>query len=459
MSRSRKIAYSAGSLGTALSYQAFSTYIQYFYIDILGLAPALFGLAWTVYGIWNAINDPLAGHLSDRTRTRWGRRIPYIAGLTLPLALCFVFLWIPPFRVTTPVAQQTPAEPLFIYFLLAVLVFDTLWTFVVLNWTALFPEMYPDEKERAEVSGWRQLFSILGLIVGIALPPMIYGALGWGPMAVIFAVITAASLLVSVLGSREEKAFSQEEPLGLLDALKATFGNRSFRYFLLTNLFIQFTFLMLTSTVPFYAEYVLCIGEMETSLLLGAAFVVAVPCLYLWTRVAQRYGARQALLLACGVFIIALIPFLFANNFITGVAATSFLGVGLAGLLMLTDLLVADVVDEDELITGRRREGMFFGINGFIIRFAYSMQGIIAGIVLSISGYSKDLTVQPPSAVSGIRFLIAVVPILALLIALYGAWRYPLHGQRLAEVKAAVERLHARKIGSRGEASLFDISR
>jgi len=455
MTRWRKIAYSSGSLGTALSYQAFSTYIQFLYIDLLGLAANLVGWGWAVYGIWNAINDPWAGQLSDRTRTRWGRRRPWIAALTIPLALCFVFLWTPP---------NWRGMPLFWYFFLIVLLFDTLWTFVVMNWTALFPEMFPDNNERAEVSGWRQLFSIIGLILGIALTPAVVEVIGWGGMGVVFGLVTGVSLLASLLGSFEHPEFSADPPLPFIQALKATLANRSFRWFLTSNFLIQFVFLMLAATVPFYAKYVLMIqapihlrifgGDLgldpglQTSLLLGTVFLISMPMLYLWTKIAQRYGARNALIVACLTFAVALTPLFFADSFGSGLVAMAFTGIGFAGLLMLTDLLIADVVDEDELITGLRREGMFFGMNGFVIRFAYSAQGIILGNVLTLTGYIAPTElvpnpIQPATAVMGLRFLMAGVPMIALLLAAAAAYIYPLHGERLAQVKAEVSQRHA----------------
>lgn len=167
----QKLLYAAGSLGVALSYQVFGTYIQFFYIDILGVKASLVGIGWSVYGIWNAVNDPLAGYWSDNTKTRWGRRIPWIAGVFIPVGLFFYLLWVPP----SPLIKGGQI-PLFVYFMAVVLIFDLLWTLVVLNWTALFPEMITDEKERASVSGWRQFFSLLGVLVGVALPPVLVGA-------------------------------------------------------------------------------------------------------------------------------------------------------------------------------------------------------------------------------------------------------------------------------------------
>jgi len=440
MRKRRMIAYSVGSLGTALSMQCFNTFAPIFYIDTLKLAPALFGIAMTVYAIWNAINDPLAGQISDRTRTRWGRRIPYIMFLTVPLVLCFILVWVPPFRVD--VGQMTL---LFAFFLLVILLFDTLWTFVVLNWTALFPEMYPDLKQRAEVSGWRQVFSVIGLLLGVAAPPLLYSSIGWGWTAVIFGIITGSSLLISLTGSREKKEFSQEPALSLKQALAATFKNRTFLLFLVINLFIQLVFEMLTASIPFYAKYVLRVGDVETSALLGTAFVVAVPMLYVWTKATQKYGARTTLLLGLVVFAVGLLPFLVASNFVSGLLSMAAAGAGLAAMMMLTDLLIADVVDEDELTTGRRREGMYFGMNGFVIRLGIALKAILLSTTLQLSGYNAYLSEQPATALFGMRLLVTLVPIMALAVSFVVAWVYPLHGARLAEVRERVAKLHAEK--------------
>ena len=99
MGRGGKILYSFGSLAAAVSYQAFMMYITFYYVDVLKLPTAKFGLAWLAFFLWNTLNDPLFGQWSDRTRTRWGRRIPFIALGTLPFALSFYFLWVPPYAI------------------------------------------------------------------------------------------------------------------------------------------------------------------------------------------------------------------------------------------------------------------------------------------------------------------------------------------------------------------------
>lgn len=453
------ILYSSGSLATAVSYQAFSTYVQFLYIDVYGLRAAWVGLIWSIYGLWNAVNDPLAGFLSDRTHTRWGRRIPWIAGSFIPLSLTFYLLFVPPAGL---VAQ--PDLSLLFYFLFFVLAFDLLWTIAVMNWTALFPEMVPDEKQRANVSAWRQIFSVVGLLVGVALPPILAGEdwSGVRMVAGLVAVVTAVFFALSLVGSRERPEFAEDEPLPLIDSLRITMTNRNFLAFLGANLMVQFVFLALTSTAPFYTKYALrlqtdlTVGGItldvatQNSVFLASAFLMALIAMPVWTKITQKRGAWQTLRLCCLTSAAILLTFFLANDFYTGVLVIMLFGTSLAGLLMLTDLLIADLVDADELVTGTRREGLYFGMNGFIIRFAFTIQGIITGTVLTLSRYVQPTAgvlypEQPGTAVFGFRLMIAGIPALALVAGYFILGKYALHGEQLAAMRTAVSALHAQK--------------
>lgn len=467
--RWQMILYASGSLAVALSYQAFATYIQFLYIDILGLPARWVGLSWSVYGLWNAINDPLAGHWSDRTETRWGRRIPWIAASFLPLAITFYFLWTPPASILASSERN-----LLLYFLAVVFSFDLLWTIVVINWTSLFPEMIPDEKQRATVSAWREGFSLIGVMVGVALPPALAGAdwSGRGTVALLLSVITATFFALSLAGSRERPAFRRDDGLPFRKALRVTLRNRDFLHFLGANLAIQFVLMMLTATAPFYTKYVLRIqgpltisglgvtldAGTQTSLFLAAAFVVALPAMALWTAAAHRWGVWRTLRAACLLAAGSLVLFFLPGEFYSGVLVTAVFGVSLAGLMMLINPLVADLVDADELETGARREGMYFGMNGFVIRFAFTFQGFITGTILTASGYVAPSAgvlypAQPAAALWGIRWMIGGIPAVAALLAFFLLRGYALRGERLVRVQRAVAELHERKEAARSAAS------
>lgn len=457
-----RLLYAAGSLGVALSYQAFSAYIQFLYIDILGVRAAWIGLVWALYGVWNAVNDPLSGYWSDRTRTRWGRRVPWMAGSLLPLTITFFLLWLPGGVAWSELT-------LLFYFLLIVLSFDLCWTLFVMNWTSLFPEVASGEKERASVSALREVFSIFGLLVGVALPPLLAGA-DWsnrGSMAALLSAVTFVSLLLGLLGSKERPEFAAAPSPPFRESLRLTLGNRDFRFFLGANLMIQYVFLAMASSIPFYAKYVLRIqgpvtlggvtldAELQNSLLLAAAFLAALPGMALWWALARRYGAWPALRAACLLAAALALYFFFPTTFAGGLLGTTLFGLALAGLLMLTNPLLADITDEDEVQNGARREGMFFGMNGLIIRFAFVIQGILTAVVFTLTGYVNPspgvlYPAQPDAALFGMRLLTGGAPAIALVIAFFALGGYTLHGARAEQVRAAAAALQARKADELG---------
>jgi GPH family glycoside/pentoside/hexuronide:cation symporter len=281
-------------------------------------------------------------------------------------------------------------------------------------------------------------------------------------MAALLAVITAVSFALSLLGSRERPEFRHDQSPPFKEALRTTLANRDFRYFLGANLMIQFVFLALASSIPFYAKYALLIQEdwtfgtlrldaaTQNSLLLGMTFIVALPAMAFWTWLARRRGAWWTLRLCCLTGAATLLFFFIPNTFPGGLAVAVAFGLSLAGLLMLTDPLIADVCDADELQTGARREGVYFGMNGLAIRLAFTIQGLITAAILTTTGYVAPTPgvlypAQPAAAVFGIRLMTAGIPALALLLAYWFLRGYSLRGERLAAVQEECVSLHEMK--------------
>ncbi len=427
------ISYTSGSIPANLLSLAFGTYVQFYYIDTLKGSPLWIGLAATIQALYATLVYPFLGYLSDRVSSRWGRRVAFIIYGAVPLGVTFILVWIPPFPATKVLLFTA-------YFFVTALLYDTLFNITMVNWSALFPELFHTSTARASASAWKQMFGIIGLIAGLALPQMIASNIGWGPMAIIFGILGIATLLTTIpsfdLRHRREQALNQSEAsahtvtLSVRQALKYTLFNRSFLTFVGMRFFVQFAFTMLTADLSYYAKYNLSLSGTQQSLLLLGTLVVALPLVYVWSAVIPRIGAFRTAIIAIILFGLALLPFFFAKNFVTALLCGLAIGIGLSAILILTDVLISDVIDEDQLKTGDRREGIFYGIHGLIVGLCTPAQAIVTTIVLTASGYTHSAH-QTTSALLGFKLMITLIPMLALIIGLIIFVFYPLRKQHV----------------------------
>ncbi len=453
-SRFAKIAYGVGNLGQALFFNTVQTFLIFFYTDVVRLDPGLVGLAFAIsYGVWNAINDPLIGVLSDRTRTRWGRRIPYIA-LGAPLTfLLFVLIWSPPLG-GNPLTNPSHTG-IFLYFAVVIALFDLAYTAVSVTYTALFPEAFEGLKERTEVSIYRQVAAMIGTALGVAIMPVIVGALsgrfgdlgGWRGAGVVLGIIGGGAFGFSLLGSRERKEASEEAAMPLMAAFKETLTNRSFLAFMVANLMICYIWSWLSAMVPFFTKYVLGAGEEQMSLIFMGMFITAILFYPLWRWIALRLGSKRTLALAVTLFVTFMLLVLVVGNLGQAFVMMLLVGAGNSGITLVRDIVLSDVIDEDELRTGRRREGSYFGVNAFIERLVMVLIGGSSSLVLGLSGYNAELTTQPSSVALGIRLGMGLLPVVALVIFLAALRFYPLGKEQVGALRERLEALHREKAG------------
>lgn len=439
MSRTgRIISYTSGSIPANLVSLAFGTYVQFYYTDHLQGNPQWIGIAATIQAIYATLLYPFLGYLSDRTTSRWGRRVPFIIYGAVPLGIAFILVWLAPFPPSKVVLFTG-------YFFVTSILYDTLFNLTMVNWSALFPELFRSSKERAYASAWKQMFGIVGLVAGLALPRMIAQSIGWPLMGAIFGVLSIATLLTTIPSMelrrrRAEQARRDAQPdpeemaLPVWQSLKYTLVNRSFLSFVGMRFFVQFGFTMLTADLSYYAKYNLGISGTQQSILLLGTLVVALPLVYVWGLLVPRIGAFATATAAIVLFGAALIPFIFAKTFMGALTSSMLVGVGLSGILMMTDVLISDVIDEDELNTGKRREGMFYSIHGVLVGLGTPLQAIVTTAVLLVSGYTH-VGAQPKSALLGFRIMITAIPFVAIVMGLViFAW-YPLRKQRVKAIQ------------------------
>lgn len=438
---SKVVSYTSGSICANLVSLAFATYVQFYYIDTLGGSPAWIGVAATIQAFYATLVYPFLGHLSDRTTSRWGRRVPFIIYGAVPLGVTFAIVWMPP----------VTARHMFLftaYFFVTALLYDTMFNITMVNWSALFPELFHAPRERAFASAWKQMFGIVGLIAGLALPQMIASNIGWGPMGVVFGILGIITLLTTIpsYNLHERRRLAAADPstasgstanLRILQALRYTFVNRSFATFVAMRFFVQFALTMLTANLSYYAKYNLRISGTQQSLLLLGTLLIALPLVYVWGAVVPRIGAKRSALIAITLFGVALLPFFAARTFASALACSLAIGIGLSGILMLTDVLISDVIDDDQFKTGTRREGMYYGIHGLVVGLCTPAQSIVTTLVLVTTGYVHS-AIQPASALLGFKLMITFIPFAALAIGFLLFSFYPL---RKSEVEAMQRKL------------------
>lgn len=406
-SRAQSIAFGASGFPTQLMTQTFSAFVVYFYVSHLAVPAGWVAAAMIAHGVLNAVLNPIVGAFSDRLRTPWGRRIPWIGLGIVPLVVAFALVWMPP---------ALPAAGLIVWFLVVVAVYDIAFVVVVLNISALFPEIFRTTDERARGNVPRQIFAILGMILGTAGAPLLYGSpLGWPGMAVVLGGVCLIILVWSFAGGMVERRVPEAavaSPMPWRMQMRYTFANRAFVPYVIGSLFIQTSIAVILAALPFYVRYSLGAPEAEGSILLGAIFVTAIPSIVLWSAVVRRTSPRTALLWSVAVFGIAVLGFVLPQSVMAAALVGIAAGVGVGGLLQLLEVVLAQIIDEDAVRTGHRREGAYFGVNGFIVRGSVVLQAVVVAVVLTASGFDATLGDAQPDAVDGgVRLMLAVIPL------------------------------------------------
>jgi len=449
----RGLSYSIGQMSDITSYQTFTFLIFTFYYAVVGVSVILIMIGFIIWALWNSFNDFLIGYLSDRTHTKWGRRYPYIMFSIIPLALVMFFLFTPLFPIGT---ENQIAN--FVYFLIIIIIFELFFTMYDLNYTALFPELFITLDERTKANNLRQAFAILGLIMAFVLPglfitdysdPQYLGEYQF--FGIIIAIIVIIPGLIFLKITPREKAEFQEDykkTPRFIDSLKTCVKSKSFMWYIPAEVANWFVYGILPATVPLYGKFVLGITDtLILSLLLGISFIsAAIFMTILWKPVVQKIGPRKSWLISMSIWIATLIPLLFIGDMISGLIVFFLMGIGLSGSIYIIDIIISDIVDEDEINTGIRREGAYYGANMFLMHLSTVLVFLVIGPVFIISDWEVfDPLNITPEIIFGLRSLMAIFPSIALLIALLVIYKYPLDDERLKQVKQQRKKLHEEK--------------
>jgi len=447
------IFYAFYQISDVTAYQSFILLIFTFYYTVVGIEVWLITLGYIIWAVWNAFNDPILGFFSDKTHTKFGRRRPWIIAAFIPLSITLWLLYTPilPIGIENQVGN-------FFYFLFIIVIFELFYTMFSLNATSMFPEVFISEQERTIANNFRQVFTILGLIVAFILPGLIIPDFTdaaylteyqiFGIIAGIVVAICAVVFLKS--GPREKAEFKEDykAAFGLFTSMKYCVKSKSFRWYIPAEIANWFVYGILPTIVPLYAKFVLGIEDaFMTSLLLGITFIsAAIFMTILWKPLVRKVGNRKSWMISLIIWMISLLPCLFISDMVSGIIVFFLIGIGLSGSFYIIDLIVADIVDEDEVVTGIRREAGYYGVNAFFLRFSNVLVILAIGTVLTTVGWQ---TFEPEAVTGQVRFglraLMVIFPAIALIIAAISIYKYPLDGEKLIQVKEQLIEIHEEK--------------
>ena len=441
-----------------------SIFYAIYLTDVVGLEPRLASFGALAGILWDAVNDPIIGILSDRLRTRWGRRRPFLLWFAVPFGISFITLWSAP--------DWESQTALLTYVTLSFMLADTMQTLVGVPFLSLTPELTPDYDERTTLTSFRSFFQLAGALSVVLTAPAIVDMVlasggsqqqGFMLVGAIFGGIGAIPLLLIGLFVRERSSPKQAEPIPFRETLQEAWQNIPFRYAVGIHMLNWSAVDMVAIIFPYFLLYWVAQGDLLASInilgfelayesaFFGILMLVCILFIPFWLWLARRRNKRDAYMLGMTFWVtIQLLAFTIQpedTNYLLFIAALA--GVGVSAAYTLPDSMFADVIEWDELRTRRRQEGIFYGIRTLIRKMTGALIIFITLQLLGWSGYTSPPAgslqfMQTDSTVQMIRLLVSPFGALMLCGTIILTWFFPLTRQRYARIQRLLEQRRAR---------------
>lgn len=457
-----KLAFGAGDLGPAITANISIFFLMIFFTNVAGISAGLAGSILLIGKIWDAVNDPFVGVLTDRTKSRWGRRLPWLFYGAIPFSLFFFLQWIIPRFSDDP---KVNVWGLFWYYVAIGLVSQVFYTVVNLPYTAMTPELTQDYDERTSLNSFRFAFSIGGSILSLLLAKVVFDNIAnrqqqYLVLAAICGVISILGLYWCVWGLRdrvmafEAKRTAQEETVSIpiKEQLKIVFSNRPFLFVIGIYLFSWLAVQVTASIIPYFVVNWMRLKESDVPTALMGVQGTALLMLFVWSAASQKVGKKAVYFMGMSLWLIAQAGLFFLQPHQVGLMylLAVMAGVGVSTAYLVPWSMMPDVIELDELQTGQRREGIFYGFMVLLQKFGLALGLFLVGIALETSGFQEAaagqgaLPVQPESALFAIRIATGPIPAICLIFGLILTYFYPIsremHAQIVLQLKERINR-------------------
>lgn len=437
VSRRTRICLGVADFGQSALCAAIQFYMLFYYTDVVGINAGLAGTAMLVGKLtWDMVNDILCGYWCDRTKSRWGRRRPYLIFMSIPMGLTFWLVF------SLPAGLKGTAA--FFAILGSFLLYDTFNTFVVLAYYSMTAEITTDYDERTRIATTRMVFNVLGYIFGAGIMTVLAAAfqsdgldarMSWSMTGLIFGMLGALTTLFTGLTVKQKPAVNDApSKLPASAAVKDVFRNKPFVQYLGIAMIMSVGFTLVTTMMPYFVKYQL-VMESQTSLIMIIMLLTLGLCLVPCSKACDRIGKAKTYALGMGIASTALLVAFFLPQrqtlFIYAIAVLA--GLGFSAQWICPHAMIPDVIEYDELLTGERREGIFYGVWSLSGKISGAFAMALSGWVLEWCGYVENVE-QTQTALAGIRVLFALLPVICLGISIPMLIRYPIDRKTHAKV-------------------------
>ncbi|MDR0908941.1 MAG: glycoside-pentoside-hexuronide (GPH):cation symporter [Spirochaetaceae bacterium] len=439
LSSKQKLGFGIFDLGGNLLFTLLGFYSQIYLTDTVGLLPAFAGAAIMVGALWDAITDPCMGYLSDRTRSRWGRRRPYLLFGAIPMMLALWYFFSNP----TWIGRDGPDAvwPLFAWAATALMLVKTMSTIINIPYTSLTPELTTDYNEQTSLNGYRFFCSAFGTLLGAAAVGPIVQAFaspgnprpsqdpfGYSMMGLIFGLVIVIVTWITFFSVKEKPVDrSTISKKGFFATYLAVFKNRPYVILFITYGLHIMAFTLLQGILSYYVEYILHRPN-DTFIVLGLLIIVAIVFIPVSILVAKHIGKKRTYQIFFVILPIACMILFFSGHLLTWplfLAVVVLAGIGVGFNYVAPFAMVPDTIEYDAIRTGERKEGSYYGMWTFVSKLGAALAGFISGQILNLGGYVAHAE-QSASAVMSIRVIIGPIPAIIFIVALILVNFYPL---------------------------------
>ncbi len=472
-----RFAYGMGEIPDMIAYQGFTFLIFTFYSAVMRVEINAITVVYIIWTLWNSLNDVIFGTLSDRTRMKkffgGGRRKPYMIMMLIPLSVIMVLLF------TAPVTNvgSGPTETglvLFtlgginftiqsLYMLLVMLFFDTIYTIYSINHTSLYPEMFITHKAREKAGAMRRVLMVFGLLIAFAVPTFMVdeyipetgnletALFQYRIAGLLFGALIFITILVHVVWGVREPPYEEmekKENLGWKESLKRTVFNGKFMIFVLCSMMNWFVFGLVPMIFPAYGEIVLTAvpgadPAFSVTLILLILFICSIPGVYFWAWLDSKLGSKKAFMINMAAWALTFVPILFLTNYFAVLGVFVIMGFVFGGPPFFIDRNISNLVDEDELKTGQRREASFYGVHAFVIRLAAILNIVSVNIVFTYNGWGDLVDAAAGADPTGIKMLMSAFNLGAMLLGMFFLLFYKLGKKEADALQVKMKELHS----------------